>query len=115
MSTTVRRSLVGVNARRMVQASMRGSSRSVAFLGSNGVVTPTKRSTSLLPQSGQTASYSEKVPDRVRGIPQFLHGCVIDQAATARSLFAVISSSARSQSSRSWPSSRPRGLNWLPY
>src|SRR6266705_2178761 len=41
MSTTVRRSLAGVNARRMVQASMRGSSRSVAFLGSNGVGTPT--------------------------------------------------------------------------
>src|SRR5712692_69450 len=38
---------------------MRGSSRSVAFLGSNGVATPTKRcSTSLLPQSGQTAIFA---------------------------------------------------------
>ena len=49
-----------------------------------------------------------KAPDRVRGMCCFLfEGVCVNQAAAAVTFFALISSSARSQSSSSWPSSLP--------
>ncbi len=51
----------------------------------------------------------EKGPGAVRGLPHFLAGSVCtNQAVAVRNFLIVISSFARSQSSWSWPSSRPR-------
>ena len=50
----------------------------------------------------------KKAPERVRGLPHFLAGSVCtDQAVAVRNFLIAISSFARNQSSRSWPSSPP--------
>jgi hypothetical protein len=46
----------------------------------------------------------KKTPERVRGLPHFLAGSVRSQAAIVPAFFCMISASARSQSSSSWPS-----------